>query len=236
LAAFNQPVLNDAGQVAFVGFEEGTLERRNGIFLTIDGVLTEVVRANDPAPDGNGSFVFFTSAADYTPLINNHGQLAFRADFNISRDADEGIVFRDKDGSLLLVAREGQVLEGSTITALDLHGSDWVGLKRDFGGRKALNERGQVVFRATLADGRDGIFLWTPSALRVGHPRLEGLEVVITVPSVTGSTYQLQSLDSLSSKQWQDVGSPVSGTDEVIELRHENGGSSEERFYRVLAL
>jgi hypothetical protein len=233
LAAFTQPVLNDVGQVAFIGFEEGAMNRGNGLFLTVDGVLTEVVRANDPAPEGGGSFVFFSSGADYTPVINNRGQLAFRADFAITRDLDEGIVFRDVDGTLHLVARDGQSLAGSTVTALGLLGSDWVGLERDFGGRKALNELGQVAFHAALADGRQGIFLWNRLGLRITEFRLDGGDAVMRVTSVPGSTYQLQRSDSLRLGQWQDIGPSVAGTGGDVELRQTNPGTFSSQFYRV---
>lgn len=152
------PALNDAGQVAFYGALLGTAagsDDNSGVFLGDGNTITQVARAGNAAPDGNGVFDdFFTSA------INNAGQVAFYATLTSTTGgtADNvGIYLYDQSLGLITIVRKGDSLLGSTITALGFNGSE------AFNGdeRSGLNGLGQVAYFFNLADGRNGVAIAT---------------------------------------------------------------------------
>jgi len=79
------------------------------------------------------------------PSLNNSGAIAFAAIPLISATDPTGIFLEISGGeSLIPLIRPGDPLFGSSVTHVDL-------------GRFALNDRLQVAFSYTLADGRSGI-------------------------------------------------------------------------------
>jgi len=153
------PALNDAGQVVFTASLKNTTGGATdslGIFRD-DAITdpTQVARAGQMAPDGNGHFTSFTN-----PAINNAGQvafIAFLANTSGQPGDDTGLYLFDDTFGLIQVARGGDDLLGSTIVGLGFVGS--VGANGDE--RSGINETGQVAYRFTLADGREGIALFT---------------------------------------------------------------------------
>lgn len=152
--------LNEAGQVAFlapiVNTDENTVV--SGIFRG-DGQTQpiEIVRSGDAAPDDNGSFV----RLDHPLAQNNLGQIAFYAELRDTlggRDDDEGIFLHDDSLGLIQVARKGDDLLGSTLTELQFLNE---ASNANFNSYNALNDRGQLVYRFGLADGRSGIAIAT---------------------------------------------------------------------------
>lgn len=61
-----------------------------------------------------------------------------------------------------------------------------------------------------------------------------GSDVLVTVSSQTGYTYQLQTTAQLSPADWQNVGVAVAGNGGLIALPHANGAQGTQRFYRIL--
>ncbi len=61
-----------------------------------------------------------------------------------------------------------------------------------------------------------------------------GSDVVITISTQIGSTYQLQTSSSLSPADWQNVGVAVAGNEGLVALPHANAASESQRFYRVV--
>jgi len=143
--------LNNAGQVAFGASLAAAFPGHLGLFRG-DGstVLTQIVRGGQVAPDGNGTF-FFLGA----PAINVAGQVAFFGALTGTSGApfDTGGVFLfDDEMGLLTVARAGDAFLGSTITGLAFNVGDPVTHEGS-----GLNDRGEVAYRFTLEDGRQGI-------------------------------------------------------------------------------
>jgi hypothetical protein len=128
----NDPVINDSGTVADVAFvlpldAPEAFTARNGGFTP----------RNDPA-----SAPFLNT--DH-PSLNNSGAIAFAAIMLTSVTDPTGIFLEISGGeSLIPLIRPGDQLFGSSVTHVDL-------------GRFALNDRLQVAFSYTLADGRSGI-------------------------------------------------------------------------------
>lgn len=148
------PTVNDAGQVVFHGRFTGTSggDTDDSSILRGDGLtLEQVVREGQASPDGNGVFAGFID-----PALNDAGQVAFFAILTGTdggRSDDNGIFFFDDALGLLTVVREGDELLGSTITSLLLESS--LASRNDQ--RSGLNDLGQVAYRFTLADGRQGL-------------------------------------------------------------------------------
>jgi len=152
--------LNDSGQAALLANLTGTSVGDNdnsGLFLGDGTQLIQIVREGDSAPDGNGQFADFLLKRF---VINNAGQVALEASLTGTSGGssdDFGIFFYDHVLGLLQVARLGDPFFGSTITELGFS----AGLEVSSG----LNEPGQIAYSFTLADGREGIVLWTPPLL-----------------------------------------------------------------------
>jgi T5SS/PEP-CTERM-associated repeat protein len=60
-----------------------------------------------------------------------------------------------------------------------------------------------------------------------------GGNALVKIQSVTGKNYQLQRRDSISSGDWEDVGSPQPGNGGVLELVDPGGAAQPQRLYRV---
>ncbi len=140
--------LNNNGQVAFLASVTDTSGGRYGIWRGSGGPLTTIVREDQVAPDSNGSFLAFKDID-----IGNGGQVAFVAELTgtIGGTSDDVGIYLGDGVENIQVAREGDALAGSLISFLNP-----VDTKVD------LNNFGQVSYRAELADGREGIFLFTP--------------------------------------------------------------------------
>ena len=59
-------------------------------------------------------------------------------------------------------------------------------------------------------------------------------DVVVSVTTQVGYTYQLQTSSNWASGSWTNVGAAASGTGGLLALAHSNGATALQRFYRVL--
>ena len=148
--SLGSPALNDAGQTAFTGTLTGTAggtADNEGVFRGDGGALTQVARAGQAAPDGNGTFDRFVGAT-----LNDVGQVAFRGELTgtAGGSADDRGVFTGDGADLLTVVREGDALAGGAVSSVS------------FNVRDGLNEFGQIAYSYTLTNGDDGVARWTP--------------------------------------------------------------------------
>ena len=157
------PVLNDAGQIAFITELAGTgvnATNDKGIWSGKPNALALVARRGDPAP-GTSSGVHF-SDLDY-PALNRAGQLAFHSGLSgsgVGSANDEGIWATDPTGALQLIARAGDQLEvtpGVFRTLSDLNFSSTSG--NSDGRPSGFNNLGQLAFWAKFTDGSQGVFV-----------------------------------------------------------------------------
>jgi len=140
---FGAPSLNDPGQVAFAAELTGTSggwADNSGIFRGAGGALTQIARAGQAAPDGNGTFFDFG-----TPSLNDAGQAAFDAELTGTSGgtSDNRGIFRGSGGTLTQIAREGQAAP------------DGNGTLSSFG-YLALNNTSQAAFDAELTGTSGG--------------------------------------------------------------------------------
>jgi hypothetical protein len=156
--------INDAGQVAFeaenlLGTSRG-VSNDTGIFRgSADSVIPIAWEGQRVGILGE----FSDMRGSNSIALNGAGVVAFFAYLRGTAggdDDDEGLFLSD-GRDLVVVAREGDALEGSTIASLG------AGSLRPDG----LNDLGQVAFTARLANGEEGVFLFTPT---LGYRRLAG--------------------------------------------------------------
>jgi len=151
------PVLNAAGQAAFFATlnGNGSTTPNQGIFVgSGGGTPSSVALQLQPAPDHNG---VFSSLGN--PGLNAGGTAVFLANLSGTSGGNsdsQGVYLADAQEQLQ-VAREGQPLAGSTIIGLNLLAG------QDVGGRSGLNDFGQVAYAASLANGKQGLFIFTPT-------------------------------------------------------------------------
>ena len=115
-----------------------------GIFRGDGGPLIQIARKGQTAPGGNGTFSGFGE-----PTLNNAGQVAFQASLTgtIGGSSDDNGIFVFDDAlGLVQVVRKRESLLGRLIVTIGVGG---------------LNEPGQVAYWFKLADGYEGIAIWT---------------------------------------------------------------------------
>jgi len=143
--------MNEQGLIATLA---NTSDRVALITADADGV-TEVARARQPAPGGGEFRGTFASFA-----LNDHGQIAFVDQLSDVPGATQtfelGLFLYTPGSGTELVLRTGQILDGFTITSIDLAGTD--GNRQD---RRAdadgFNNAGTIAFRFAASDGTTGV-------------------------------------------------------------------------------
>ncbi len=125
----------------------------------------EIVRKNNPTPDGNGTLsgpILQSSKAFASPPINRTGQVAFLADVDGTNFADNGI-FVGSGFGLTRIARAFEPVPGAAGEQFD-----------GFGLSTPINDQGQVAFLADFGSGSnslDGVFVGngsTTSSIALG--------------------------------------------------------------------
>ncbi|MAE60569.1 MAG: hypothetical protein CMJ49_04330, partial [Planctomycetaceae bacterium] len=145
-AAFDDPAINDAGQLAFTGFLTGTsggAADNLGVFRGSGGALTQIARGGAAPPEGNGTFFSFG-----IPNLNDLGQVAFVGSLTGTSGAssdDTGIYIGTGSG-LTKVAREGD----------PAHDGDGVFSSSAIQSEPAINNLGQVAFEADYTGNSGG--------------------------------------------------------------------------------
>jgi hypothetical protein len=176
------PVINNRGQVAFVGAVQGTTGPIPGVadvqvvFLYSGGSLTAVATPGQTMP-GGGHFVSTSEIGNQVDL-NNAGDVAFNAILDTTThvaNGDQGLyVF--SHGSLRLVARSGTVIPGvGEIDALDSTGA---GEPRS---GDLINDHGEVAFAAGLVGGGGALLIATPRGK--GNSTVAATSSAVTAPT-----------------------------------------------------
>lgn len=217
------PCINNAGQVAY----EASLAGFSGKGIVLDQTL--IAKGGDPLP-GGGTIVFF---AQYPFSLNQSGQVAFLVQVAVPGLGNGyGIYLHDGNG-LQLVARYGTSFLGSTITDVGFAGTSALGVLPP--GMNGLNDAGEVAFRFTLADGRQGIALWSslPKA-GGGSGRIERIAGGFRVkfPGIPGWSYQVERDEDLLPP-WEVVPVPIQADPAGWVIFDDLGpGLPARRFYR----
>lgn len=210
--------LNELGQVALLCDLETTNETitmRAILRAGTDGIV-EVVRSDDPAPNGNGRFDFEETYIS-SPHLNNGGQIAFVSRLAGSTNGygdNEGIFFFDDELGLLTVARKGDPFLGSTIVGVELSGE----ASQNASG---FNNLGQIAFQFQLNDGRHGIAVWTPPLSGGSQPVMVQItrdlvqNAVVTSWPGTVTNFTLEATSTSTPFNWV----PIVQTPELLDGR-----------------
>lgn len=157
------PVINASGDIAFIGDLTASPNALQslGVFRSSNGRTLPVARPGDRMPGGGN--VVTASQFPYQYSINDRGDIGFvvRLDTDVNHDGvgDTGLYVLS-DGVLRLVARTGTVVSGvgriAHINAPVLANSGFSPFIFSGG---ILNDRGQILFEATLDDQKTGVLL-----------------------------------------------------------------------------
>ncbi|MFY8086024.1 MAG: DUF7453 family protein, partial [Rubrivivax sp.] len=143
--------LNANGQVTYVAQLTGAgVDARNDQGIWRDSVL--IARKGDPVFGSSSGITLSGVSGFLSPRANEAGVVAFASDLvgaPVNASNDSGLFLGD-GVELLLAARKGDALAGSTISSLST-------------GSNSFNDKAQLAYVATLADGRSGVFLFTPT-------------------------------------------------------------------------
>lgn len=146
------PLINTSGQVAFRASTTGT--STVGIFRNDGACFTRIVGHGQLSPDGNDIFSNFFEIVGMT----QGGTVLFYTRF--SGTANDKALFLSDGQEIRQVTRMGQSLAGSTFTEFN-----FTNIGSEQCGTSAVNDYGQVTFQGLLANGKSGIFLFTPDTL-----------------------------------------------------------------------
>lgn len=157
---FLEPILNDSDDVAFLGFigpSGGDSFDSSGIFMWRAGSLDPVALRGQVAPGTAGDvFLEFRRSrvsGFFGPIINNTGDMVFRAFLDTVSERDDGIWFKNS-GGLTLIGREGDVAPAS--------GGEIFGPITQV----RLNDSGDIAFRASIEPriANSGLWLGRPGS------------------------------------------------------------------------
>jgi hypothetical protein len=161
------PVLNGRGDIIFSGdlTPPPGAGAVYGVFLYSHGTVRPVACPGDPMPGGGA--LASTGSTDATYWLNDPGQVSFAAVLNTTSNGifDTG-VYVSSNGSTIPVARTGTVIPGvgqiASVGLLTTPVDDTPPPPAVQPGGEVSN-RGQVLFSATLTDGRVVLLLATPT-------------------------------------------------------------------------
>lgn len=174
---FYDPIINDLGQVTFVGALAGTgvaATNDHGIWSETAGVLGSpqlIAREGDAAPGTEDGVVFSGGFSGY--MSNNAGQVAFKAGLagaGISDTNDSGLWATDASGLLHLIVQEGDLIDVNDDPNIeDFRTVKWIDVLANSMGYSAFNDAGQLAYRLTFLDGvgseSSGLFVATIESL-----------------------------------------------------------------------
>ena len=135
----DEPVINDAGKVAFLAFADAPGDSIDGLWSDRGGAVNLVVRTDAHAPGTSPTTRFRDFSFGH--VLNNQGKTAFRGELDgldVTTDNNDGIWF--DDGNTNLIVRAEDVAAGTSTT--------YIGLAAP-----KLNDAGQVAFLGYLAAG-----------------------------------------------------------------------------------
>ncbi|MGH9524546.1 MAG: DUF7453 family protein, partial [Terriglobales bacterium] len=141
------------------------------------GTDTKIVGAGDAVPGVSGAL--FNLSVTNQLMMNAGGQVVFSAAYVTATGSANGIFFYDPSTGLHKIAGIGDT-EPST-------GSTFTGLSLSTYGHSVINDSGQFVFGAALANGKSGLFVYNSSG-EIGKVVLSG------DAASDGGTFQVTSL------------------------------------------
>jgi len=241
--SFEPPVLNDAGQVAFIATLTGPgVSPLNdaAVYTGTAGNLKLVARTGDDAPGLQTGMRFLS----FEQVLLDAGGVALFAELQggVNPGFESGIWATDSASQLQLVIWEGQTVQlpNFSLVPFATNGLALLGDRRTDSG---LFGSGRIPFAATLVQqlgqAPETIGLFFASLTAAGPvltPVISGGQIAISFPSVNGVTYQPQFSATLNPLNWQPLGANLPGTGGTLTVNDPLPGGTGQRYYRVVAL
>jgi hypothetical protein len=76
------------------------------------------------------------------------------------------------------------------------------------------------------------MFVFPPTLAAI---QIQGGDLIMSLPTASDSSYQLQRLADLRTGFWVNEGTSVAGNGGVLEVRHDGGALLEHQYYRMQA-
>jgi hypothetical protein len=129
----------------------------SGLVIADEAGVFNVARAGTMLPDGSAFYTSVRHAA-----LNDLGQVVFEASVgsNPVNGSTDGI-FLYEDGDTRTIVSTATPFLGSTITSLNLFSTSDTDESYLSQSRRTFNNLGRVAYRFTLADGREGVAVWS---------------------------------------------------------------------------
>ncbi len=167
-STFNAPVINAAGEVAFMASLAGSgVDSTNdeGIFTNVGGTLAAVARTGIGGPGPNvGDGVVFSNFLLSVPVFHAAGQVAFVGVITgngVTAANDQGI-WTNIGGTLTKIVREGDLFNVDPGPGVDLRTISNLLLFGNSGGEDgrpwSFNDSGVLTFALSFTDGSAGVF------------------------------------------------------------------------------
>jgi hypothetical protein len=139
------PQVNPAGDVMFAADWVPAESGEGGVYVHDSGGIRSVLRTDEPLPGTGGGTV---ASLDGLPHLSDGGRVTFSASV-AGGDMAAGVFVIDPNGTLHLVARDGDAVPGAP-------GDTFTGF-----GHAVSNDAGQVAFAGVTSAGANGVFLAT---------------------------------------------------------------------------
>lgn len=203
--------LNDREQAALVANVQPAPGQvtREALLRSDNGVLYEILREGQPLSRGATVRGFNYSRF----ALNEKSQIAILCPTTVGDTVGQALLLHDRFTGLTEIAHTGDALLGSTITELGFSGTfapasndpEYGLVPRQ---QRGLNNNGAVAFQFTLANGRQGIALWSSEEVRGQQIRLIGRNIRIRWATTSGSLNYLETSPSPSG-QFTPIAGPI---------------------------
>lgn len=144
---FGEPCNDPQGQLAYRIFCGESVYLKNGR----NGTIISIAHQGQAAPVPGKAYY-----AAFGPVVNERGQVAFIADLSAD-GSGQNAVFLYSGGVTQAVAQPGDAMPGGGVFAS----------AGGFPHNAYLNDRQQVAFVGTLADGGQGLYVWKDGTVRL---------------------------------------------------------------------
>jgi len=157
--SFTAPVINNGGLVAFGDTVSSTLGGSNayGLFRGNGNILTQIVRWDQPVPDGNGLFETGNGEGTALESMNDSGQIVFSTRIaGTAGGTNLTGIYRGDGVTLTKIARGGEPAPDSSGATFGSLAPSYESPNDDI----AINNSGQVAFLASLTGGGQGLYFY----------------------------------------------------------------------------
>jgi hypothetical protein len=164
------PIVNDKGAVVFIGDLTASPDTGQtlAVYLYNKGATVAIAKPGDTMPGGGHLVTASFMTGNYD--LNNKGQVLFNAALDTDADSDgvqdTGLYLWTK-GVTTLVARTGTDAGGTIGAIKGVEGPGGLAPDSPTSGDASFNDKGQVLFEATDANGTGRLLLGTPRRVKV---------------------------------------------------------------------